>query len=69
MAVKFMAVKFGGNGGFAVNKTQILRINKNVVTGDGWCAVSSGWLLSLGLYVDWYKKISGHCGCGAHLVY
>lgn len=51
-----MAVKFGGNDGFAVNKTQKMRFNKNVVTGDGWCAVSSGWLLSLGLYVDWYKK-------------
>ena len=51
-----MAVKFGCNGRFTVYKTQILRINKNVVTGDGWCAMSSGWLLSLGLYVDWYKK-------------
>lgn len=63
-----MAVKFGGDGGFAVNKTQILRINKNAVIGDGWCAVNSERFMSLGL-CGLIPKKSGHCGCGAHLVY
>lgn len=37
-----MVVKFGGNGGFAVNKTQILRFNKKVaifVVKKGLCYV------------------------------
>lgn len=33
MAVNFMAVKFGGSGGFAVNKTQKMRFIRRKFCG------------------------------------
>ena len=42
MAVNFMAVKFGGNGGFAVNKTQKMRFIRRKFCGLKKCCYFCG---------------------------